>query len=528
MITRLGPHAILPTEEAVAWARVAPVVKSLDRTAALQQAAPAALRVFRRYWSEADQDAILTARDADRVVREIVAALDGYRHPNLYVEVLNEVPSGRRDQYVALLRLVVPRLHAALVKVAGPSWSTGAYEQVDWDAFRAAGWCGLDAVALHAYWGNQGFTQWHALRYRTYWRPDQGDPGVLIVSECGRDKVEGGRGGWVADGLSEDAAVAELVAYDAEAARDRRVYATPFTGGPTPDWRTFTTDPLSSRLIAATGPITSPPEEPPMATTVSGVDVSNHQGVVDWVHVAANGVQFALIKASGDEGPTNVFLDAEFPTNWAQSRALGLVRGAYHYARPSQVSPAASVTTFQRAIQAVGGLKPGDLIALDLEDPGVPDKTSLHQWTAEWLALAEEVFGVAPVKYSARYYTSTHDLEHADLERWPTWWASYQTTQPAGVTGWKPLSIWQYSASGRVPGISGDVDLNVFNGTVAELRALGLAAPPAVDWEGPVFAPIYQGASAVGGMPDATEQDNQDAQSILRLMDALKSRHPAA
>jgi lysozyme len=59
--------------------------------------------------------------------------------------------------------------------------------------------------------------------------------------------------------------------------------------------------------------------------TTPGIDVSNHQGVIDWPRVAASGVRFAGMKASGDEGIGNVYVDPTFPDNWHQSRANGLV-----------------------------------------------------------------------------------------------------------------------------------------------------------------------------------------------------------
>jgi GH25 family lysozyme M1 (1,4-beta-N-acetylmuramidase) len=405
------------------------------------------------------------------------------------------------------------------------SFSTGQPEQADWDYLWAHDYGGAHVIGLHEYWGAQGFTSWNALRHRTVHFWANWDHPPFLITECGRDRVEGGKGGWRADGLSEDAYLAELLAYEQELLKDPYMLAaTPFTGGPTPDWQNFTTDPISGRLAAVATPLPPPPEVQPVTTP--GIDVSNHNGVVDWPRVAASGIRFAGMKASGDEGIGNVFLDPTFPDNWHQSRAAGLIRMAYHYARPSAVSPATSVTTFQRAIQAVGGLVAGDLVCLDLEDPGVPDGVSLHVWAAEWLALAEQVLLVAPVRYSAHYYTSTHDLEHDDLARYPVWWASYQATIPAPSVGWSPIRIWQNSDKGTVPGVNGPVDLDQFFGTVEELRALGLPAPAAVDWETPVFGPIYRGASAVGGMPDTTVEDEEDAEHIISLMDAMKHRHP--
>jgi len=521
-LSKLGPHAIHPTADVLTWARVAPVVKALDDTMALRQSQHATVRVYRRYFAQQDVN-----RHGADVAADVLHALGDApaTHIELFNETAQRVGEGL-ERHVQMTREAVDylaRVRPNLTLVAF-CFSTGQPEEADWRYLREHGYGGAKVIGLHEYWGTQGFTPWHALRHRTAHQWTQGDHPPFLVTECGRDRVEGGKGGWKADGLAPAAYLRELFSYETALLADPYVIAaTPFTGGPSPDWANFDTDPISDRLAAASTPL----PEVPMATT-RGIDVSNHQGVVDWTKVAASGVQFAGMKASGDEGAGNVFFDPTLPDNWHQSRAAGLVRMAYHYGRPSQVSPAASVTTFQRAVQAVGGLQAGDLVALDLEDPDVPDRTSLHQWTAEWLALAEQVFGVAPVFYSGLWYMQPHDLLHPDLGRYPLWYASYQAAPPPPPTGWDHLSIWQNSASGTCPGVSGAVDTNVFIGTVAQLRALGLPAPAHVDWEAPVFAPIYQGASAVGGMPDATADDNATAQEILRLMDVLKAAHPAA
>jgi lysozyme len=211
--------------------------------------------------------------------------------------------------------------------------------------------------------------------------------------------------------------------------------------------------------------------------TITGIDISNNNGHVDLGKVRGAGYAFVGMKASGDEGGgANHFLDGFFARNWKAAGEQGLARLAYHYARPSVATPSQSVTTLQEAVAAAGGLGPGDTVALDLEDPAVPDGTSLHVWAAEWLDLAARVFGVAPWKYSARYYTSTHDLEHDDLAAFPTWWASYQAHRPAPVTGWGPIRIWQHDAHTTVPGVQGECDVNVFDGSHDDLRSLGRAS----------------------------------------------------
>jgi GH25 family lysozyme M1 (1,4-beta-N-acetylmuramidase) len=476
-LTKLGPHDLRGLPAGLLWASRAPIVKSVGSTAAIRAAPDHALRIYRWPWNEVEQDLILKLTDASSLVGKILDGLAGYRHPNLRVELLNEVHRDRSPEYRALALKAVPLLRAGGLKVALPSWSTGSYEQEDWDGWRAINWAGADAIALHAYWGDQGFSPWHALRYERFWEP--GDPPV-IVSECGRDAVEGGRGGWIRDGLTDEQYLRDLVAYDAALARDPYVRGgCVFTTSPSPDWESFSVDPLCQRLAALSDrpPVPTPPQE---NAVLEGCDVSNHQGAaIGWDRVAAAGIAFAWIKASEDPD----FFDTVFPRNWFEARKAGLVTGAYHYARPDRVSPAASVTLFEKALQDVGGLRAGDLIALDLEEPH--DKPgSFLVWAAEWLALAERVFGVKPVLYTAHWFAGPHGLENGALGSYPLWWAAYTNAPATPVPmGWEKLTFWQYTSTGRVPGIPGDVDLDRFFGTLADLRALGkpatAEAPPA-------------------------------------------------
>jgi lysozyme len=475
-VSKLGPHVIRPTGDALDWARHAGVVKALDDASALRAATNATVRVFRRYFR--DQD---IGRHGGDVLREVLAALGDA--PATHVELFNETAQrlGQGlERYVEFTREAVRFLNVTRpdLTLVAFCFSTGNPDRDDWEYLRAHEYGEAEVIGLHAYWGAGGFTPWHALRHRTAHAWTDADHPPFLLTEVGRDRVERGKGGWRADGLTEDAYLAELLAYEAELLRDPYVIAaTPFTAGPTPDWHAFDTDPLSGRLVALAGPLPTPPEEVTVPI-LTGIDLSNNNGVVDLGLVKAAGNAFVAMKASGDEGRGNVFLDPFFPENWHQANAHELVRIAYHYARPSAVTPAQSVTTLQRAIDAVGGLKVGDNVALDIEDPEVPEGVSLHVWVAEWLALAEQVFGVAPYRYSAHYYTSTHDLEHDDLAKYPVWWASYQAIKPAPSPGWAPIRIWQNSASGRVPGVGGDVDTNLFEGTREELLALGKLGLP--------------------------------------------------
>src|SRR5262245_44128113 len=93
-----------------------------------------------------------------------------------------------------------------------------------------------------------------------------------------------------------------------------------------------------------------------------GIDVSHHQGQVDWARVAASGIRYAFMKATQGAG----FIDSRFVANWAGAALNGVVRGAYHFFDPG----ATAAQQFENFTNVVS-LEPGDLApALDLELDG--------------------------------------------------------------------------------------------------------------------------------------------------------------
>lgn len=240
---KLGPHVIRPTPEALTWARQASIVKQIDGTEALRAAPDGAVRVFRHY----EPNQTITA-EPNVIASRILNALGGYRHPRLYVEIFNEVAQRlgeALEQHVALVRGVTLRLHWAGVKVAGFSFSTGQPDLASWAYLASQSFAGVDAVAIHEYWGSQGFTREQALRHRQVHEFLHGEHPPFLVTECGRDAIQGGMAGWKRNGISAEQYVAELRAYANEIERDTYVLgATVFTAGPTPDWDAFSTDDL--------------------------------------------------------------------------------------------------------------------------------------------------------------------------------------------------------------------------------------------------------------------------------------------
>lgn len=217
---------------------------------------------------------------------------------------------------------------------------------------------------------------------------------------------------------------------------------------------------------------------------IMGIDVSDHQHDVDWPTVAQTGdVEFAIAKAT--EGLT--FDAATFAVNWASIREAGLARGAYHMARPSNNSASDEADHFLSAIEGVGGLYTGDILALDLEDEGVADPhQSLLDWALDWLRRVQERSGVTPLFYSGTWYMNPHGLTGSDdLGQYPLWISDYSGVfgdPPAAPAGWNDVVIHQYTSDGNHDGITGRVDLDCFTGaTIDELRTYGMPGPPVVD-----------------------------------------------
>lgn len=202
----------------------------------------------------------------------------------------------------------------------------------------------------------------------------------------------------------------------------------------------------------------------------AGIDVSHWDGHVDFFTVRRAGYEFAGQKVS--EGPGNV--DQTFAANWAAMGRAGLVRIGYHFARPEQSNPVDQASHF---LGALGGtLQPGDICVLDLEQTGLgPAATTA--WASTWLSTVQARTGRTPLLYCGPGFIRSHLANPGQLTSWPLWLAQYGPR--ANVWPWPTYTIWQYSQTGRVPGVPTACDLNRTNLTAGQLRALGTpkAAP---------------------------------------------------
>jgi lysozyme len=195
---------------------------------------------------------------------------------------------------------------------------------------------------------------------------------------------------------------------------------------------------------------------------ILGCDVSHWQGAPDFAAVRASGREFVVLKAT--EGATHV--DPEHAASRSRAHAAGLVVGLYHYAGAGSVAAEAD-----RFCATVGELADGEFACLDWEVPGDP-----VGWCADWLAAVRERLGCRPVVYLNRSLRDGHDWTPVVAAGSGLWLACYDgSTDPVPSGDWPALAMKQYSRTGSVPGIGGDVDLDVFYGDVDTLRGLGAA-----------------------------------------------------
>ncbi len=205
------------------------------------------------------------------------------------------------------------------------------------------------------------------------------------------------------------------------------------------------------------------------AFPLHGLDVSHHQGDIDWSQVAAAGEhKFVWIKAS--EGGD--WLDPKFADNWRGAQDAGLAAGAYHYftlCRPGAEQAEHFIRTVKPLIDAADG--PTLAPAVDLEFTGnCKERPPLEQVTAEakaFLDAVERELGRRPVVYTTARFARAYDSE--TLRAYPRWLRSVRQAPP-GEPG-RDWVVWQFNDNRALPGINGPVDENAASVTLEQLTA---------------------------------------------------------
>ena len=207
-----------------------------------------------------------------------------------------------------------------------------------------------------------------------------------------------------------------------------------------------------------------------MVRRVSGLDVSRWQGEINWPKVAAEGHRFVFIRASiGD-----TYVDPHFAQNWAGARGAGLLVSAYHVMRFDQ-DPQAQVDHF---LAVLDGRVPDLPLVLDLERTDHASSDTITASIGVALERLESLVDRRPLIYTARWWWHRYVRSRVRWADYDLWIASY-TREPYLPREWTQWQFWQYTAKGRVAGISGrTVDLNWFNGQESDLVAYAYGRSP--------------------------------------------------
>lgn len=178
-----------------------------------------------------------------------------------------------------------------------------------------------------------------------------------------------------------------------------------------------------------------------------GIDVSHYQGNIDWKKAVAFGVQWACVKVGQGNGGT----DPKGSDNIRLAREAGLQPLAYHFAVPDkrQLDAKAEAAC---AVERSQGCQ----LVLDLEQTGGLGPVALGDWTGTFLSEVERLTGQLPWLYTTGDYLKNR-IKDEDLCRYPKWIARiwHEKEDPGVGVAWK---AWQFSWTGNIPGIKGDVD----------------------------------------------------------------------
>jgi GH25 family lysozyme M1 (1,4-beta-N-acetylmuramidase) len=211
-------------------------------------------------------------------------------------------------------------------------------------------------------------------------------------------------------------------------------------------------------------------------TKAMGIDVSRFQGAIDWPSVAGSGIDFAYVQASRGSGadctvkPAQCGPDPYFAANRLAAESAGVRVGAYHRAFASgATAPEARADALAEAdifIAGVGSLQHGELIpVLDAESPFTGmTSASLRTWIRVFVKRVTKKLGRKPMIYTnASSWAATGNTTEFARARYPLWvaeWGVSRPSVPASNWGGRGYSVWQYTSSGSVPGISGRVDMD--------------------------------------------------------------------
>lgn len=213
-------------------------------------------------------------------------------------------------------------------------------------------------------------------------------------------------------------------------------------------------------------------------STVSGIDVSAANSNVDWQEVYGAGYRFAMVSAA--DGAVQ---NPSFASQYLGAKYAGLLRGAYFFAEPAFQSGTTHADWFLNQIgyAADGSTLPPTLDVEQNTNLGRCDGESPDVWlqyVRDFVSEVKKRTGQDPLLYTnpdtwVNCVADSQAFAAAD----PLWLAEWGANPTGLFGGWTYYTFWQFSGSGSVAGVAGAADLDVFNGSMTQLRKFAPGAP---------------------------------------------------
>lgn len=210
--------------------------------------------------------------------------------------------------------------------------------------------------------------------------------------------------------------------------------------------------------------------EYPEGYEIHGIDISHYQGEIDWEQLKnamIKGCPLRFIIVKSTEGASRI--DPNFREYFNQARDYGFIRGVYHFWSNKSSAREQAYFFLDKVHLTDGDLPP----VLDIEHkPADKSVEDFQRDVLTWLHIVEDKYHVKPIIYT--YYKFKEQYLSAPVfDDYPYWIAHYYVDKVQYKGKWK---FWQHTDAGKLPGIKGYVDFNIYNGSYYDLRQLCIGA----------------------------------------------------
>lgn len=200
---------------------------------------------------------------------------------------------------------------------------------------------------------------------------------------------------------------------------------------------------------------------------VHGIDISRYNKLIEWKTARKAGIDFVFVKAT--EGKDN--RDPEFRRWWREAGRSGIPRSAYHFYYFC-ATPGAQAANYIKAVPKSDKSLPPILdVEWNSKSPTCkkrPPAAKVRSVLKAWLNRIERHYGQKPIIYTTVDFYADN-LSNGELPGYQYWLRSVRTEPKYKYPG-RPWVFWQYTGSGSVPGVAGEVDINVYNGSRARWK----------------------------------------------------------